>query len=113
MLSIPFILLEPPLLLSGNEVVPKIQTGAAGQAWFLLDKNCALHYHLILSGIDRGSKNLLTAELQGFADFGEVPQPYDEHVHLLREFEGEMVRIMLNAWVEWEGRIDSSREHRS
>lgn len=82
---------EPPLLLSGNEVVPKIQTGAAGQAWFLLDKNCALHYHLILSGINRGSKNLLTAELQGFADFGEVPQPYDEHVQLLREFEGEMV----------------------
>ncbi|KAK2547933.1 Chordin [Acropora cervicornis] len=82
---------EPPLLLSGNEVVPKIQTGAAGQAWFLLDKHCALHYHLILSGINRGSKNLLTAELQGFADFGEVPQPYDEHVHLLRKFEGEMV----------------------
>ncbi|XP_068753523.1 chordin-like isoform X1 [Montipora capricornis] len=82
---------DPPVLLSGNEVVPRIQTGAAGQAWFLLDKNCALHYHLMLSGLDRGRRKLVTAELQGFADFGEVPQPYDEHVHLLREFDGEML----------------------
>ena len=85
--------LDPPVLLTGHEVVPRIQTGAAGQAWFLLDKNCALHYHLMLSGMDRGRRNLVTAELQGFAGFGEVPEPYDEHVHLLREFEGQMVRI--------------------
>ena len=45
----------------------------------------------MLRGLDRGRTKLVTAELQGFADFGEVPQPYDEHVHLLREFEGEMV----------------------
>ncbi|KAL9971414.1 hypothetical protein ACROYT_G023934 [Oculina patagonica] len=82
---------DPPVLLSGNEVVPRIQTGAAGQAWFSLDKNCALHYHLMFSGMDRGRKNLMTAELQGFADYGEVPQPYDEHVHFLRSFEGETV----------------------
>ncbi|KAJ7393599.1 hypothetical protein OS493_006584 [Desmophyllum pertusum] len=82
---------DPPVLLSGNEVVPSIQTGAAGQAWFSLDKNCAFHYHLMLSGMDRGRKNLMTAELQGFADYGEVPQPYDEHVHFLRSFEGETV----------------------
>jgi len=80
---------DPPVLLSGNEVVPSIQTGAAGQAWFSLDKNCALHFHLMLSGMDRGRKNLVTAELLGPADYGEVPQPYDEHVHVLREFEGE------------------------
>lgn len=84
---------DPPILLSGNEVVPRIQTGAAGQAWFSLDKNCALHYHLMFSGMDRGRKNLMTAELQGFADYGEVPQPYDEHVHFLRSFEGETVRM--------------------
>ena len=42
--------------------------------------------------MDRGRRNLVTAELQGFAGFGEVPEPYDEHVHLLREFEGQMVR---------------------
>lgn len=82
---------DPPILLSGNEVVPRIQTGAAGQAWFSLDKNCALHYHLMFSGMDRGRRNLMTAELQGFADYGEVPQPYDEHVHFLRSFEGETV----------------------
>lgn len=82
---------DPPLLLSGNEVVPKIQTGAAGQAWFSLDKNCALHYHLMLNGMSRGRKNLVTAELQGFADYGEVPEPYEEHTHILRSFEGEMV----------------------
>ena len=35
----------------------------------------------------------MTAELQGFADYGEVPQPYDEHVHFLRSFEGETVRV--------------------
>lgn len=84
---------DPPILLSGNEVVPRIQTGAAGQAWFSLDKNCALHYHLMFSGMDRGRRNLMTAELQGFADYGEVPQPYDEHVHFLRSFEGETVRV--------------------
>ncbi|KAM7425845.1 hypothetical protein ABFA07_022776 [Porites harrisoni] len=82
---------DPPMLLSGNEVVPRIQTGAAGQAWFSLDKHCALHYHLMISGIDRGRKNLVTAELQGFADYGQVPQPYDEHVQLLKSFEGETV----------------------
>lgn len=84
---------DPPILLSGNEVVPRIQTGAAGQAWFSLDKNCMLHYHLMFSGMDRGRRNLMTAELQGFADYGEVPQPYDEHVHFLRSFEGETVRM--------------------
>ena len=84
---------DPPVLLSGNEVVPSIQTGAAGQAWFSLDKNCALHFHLMLSGMDRGRKNLVTAELLGPADYGEVPQPYDEHVHVLREFEGETVCV--------------------
>lgn len=47
----------------------------------------------MLSGMDRGRKNLVTAELQGFADYGEVPEPYDEHVHLLREFEGETVGL--------------------
>ena len=82
---------DPPMLLSGNEVVPRIQTGAAGQAWFSLDKHCALHYHLMISGIDRGRENLVTAELQGFADYGQVPQPYDEHVQLLKSFEGETV----------------------
>lgn len=82
---------DPPTLLSGNEVVPRIQTGAAGQAWFSLDKSCALHYHLILSGMDRGRKNMRTAELLGFADYGEVPQSYDERVHLLRSFEGETI----------------------
>ena len=35
----------------------------------------------------------MTAELQGFADYGQVPQPYDEHVHFLRSFEGETVRV--------------------
>lgn len=85
--------LDPPTLLSGNEVVPRIQTGAAGQAWFSLDKSCALHYHLILSGMDRGRKNMRTAELLGFADYGEVPQSYDERVHLLRSFEGETVGV--------------------
>lgn len=85
---------DPPIMLSGNEVVPRIQTGAAGQAWFSLDKNCALHYHLMFSGMDRGRRNLMTAELQGFADYGEVPQPYNEHVHFLRSFEGETVRCM-------------------
>jgi len=84
---------DPPILLSGNEVVPMIQTGAAGQAWFSLDKNCALHYHLMFSGMDRGRRNLMTAELQGYADYGEVPQPYDEHTHFLRSFEGETVCI--------------------
>lgn len=47
----------------------------------------------MLSGMDRGRKNLVTAELQGFADYGEVPEPFDEHVHLLREFEGETVGL--------------------
>ena len=45
----------------------------------------------MISGIDRGRKNLVTAELQGFADYGQVPQPYDEHVQLLKSFEGETV----------------------
>ena len=85
--------LDPPTLLSGNEVVPRIQTGAAGQAWFSLDKSCALHYHLILSGMDRGRKNMRTAELLGFADYGEVPQSYDERVHVLRSFEGDTVGV--------------------
>ena len=47
----------------------------------------------MFSGMDRGRRNLMTAELQGFADYGEVPQPYDEHVHFLRSFEGETVRL--------------------
>ena len=88
--------LDPPTLLSGNEVVPRIQTGAAGQAWFSLDKSCALHYHLIISGMDRGRKNTRTAELLGFADYGEVPQSYDEHVHFLRSFEGETVGVYIS-----------------
>ena len=90
-MTFPICATDPPILLSGNEVVPRIQTGAAGQAWFSLDKNCALHYHLMFSGVDRGRRNLMTAELQGFADYGEVPQPYEEHVHFLRSFEGQTV----------------------
>ena len=46
----------------------------------------------MLNGMSRGRKNLVTAELQGFADYGEVPEPYEEHTHILRSFEGEMVR---------------------
>ena len=41
--------------------------------------------------MNRGRNNLVTAELQGFAVYGEVPEPYAEHVHTLRTFEGEMV----------------------
>ena len=37
----------------------------------------------------------MTAELQGFADYGEVPQTYDEHMLFLRSFEGETVRIQV------------------
>lgn len=80
-----------PAVLSGNEVVPRIQTGAAGQAWFSLDKHCDLHYHLVLAGINRGRTTKVKASLTGYADYGEIPQPYDENVYSLRTFFGEMV----------------------
>ena len=78
-------------MLAGNEVVPSTQTGAGGQAWFTMDKNCALHYHIMLSGLERGNKNKITADLQGFADYGKVPLSYEKKKRRLTSFYGETV----------------------
>ena len=83
---------DVPTVLSGNEVVPRTETGAAGQAWFSLDKHCDLHYHLVLAGMNRGRKTKISADLGGFADIGENPHPHDRKVYNLKTFSGEMVR---------------------
>ncbi|KAK3754506.1 hypothetical protein QZH41_019347, partial [Actinostola sp. cb2023] len=83
---------EFPFLLSGNDVVPSTRTGASGLAWFSLDRHCSLHYHILLHGLDRGNqKNIITADLQGFAFAGEQPLDYEKRTNTLRSFYGKVV----------------------
>lgn len=82
---------DSPFLLSGNEVIPSTRTGASGLAWLSLDRHCSLHYYVLLKGLNRGQRNTITADLEGFAFFGEQPLDYEKERHTLRSFTGRMV----------------------
>ncbi|XP_032238675.2 chordin isoform X1 [Nematostella vectensis] len=82
---------ETPRLLSGNAVVPSSQTGASGLAWFSLDRQCNLYYHLLLIGVQREGKNSVTADLEGFAIAGEEPLTYEKQKHALSTFDSDMI----------------------
>ena len=71
--------------------MPSTQSAAAGQAWFSMDRSCAFHYYIMLSGLDRGNKNELTADLKGFARFGEAAFSYEEENRRLNSFYGNTV----------------------
>ncbi|XP_033095421.1 chordin-like [Anneissia japonica] len=54
-----------PIPLSGKNLDPPQVTGAAGQAWLSLDRECALHYEVTTIGLNTGSngKNHAYAKL--------------------------------------------------
>ncbi|XP_031567860.1 chordin-like [Actinia tenebrosa] len=82
---------DSPFLLSGNEVIPSTRTGASGLAWLSLDRHCSLHYNVLLKGLNRGQSNVITADLEGFAFFGEQPLEYKKERLTLRSFTGTMI----------------------
>jgi hypothetical protein len=79
---------DPPLVLSASTLSPTLETRAAAHAWVLLSPNCALHYQIVVKGLDKNG-----VQLSGFAELGtyaELPDGGKEK-QLVNGFVGNIV----------------------
>nr|KAF6381519.1 chordin [Pipistrellus kuhlii] len=54
-----------PVPLAGAQVLPPVQSQAAGHAWLSLDTHCHLHYGVLLAGLGGSEQGTVTAHLLG------------------------------------------------
>lgn len=87
-----FHLSELPVPLAGQFVSPPVRTGASGHAWVAVDKQCHLHYEIIVAGLSKSDDITVSAHLHGLAEIGEMDDSSTAHKRLLTGFYGSQVR---------------------
>lgn len=83
---------EMPVPLAGQFVSPAVRTGASGHAWVSVDKQCHLHYEIIVGGLSKADDVTVNAHLHGLAEIGELDDSSTTHKRLLTGFYGSKVR---------------------
>lgn len=86
-----FHLAELPVPLAGQFVSPPVRTGASGHAWVAVDKQCHLHYEIIVAGLSKSDDITVSAHLHGLAEIGEMDDSSTAHKRLLTGFYGSQV----------------------
>ncbi|XP_034080281.1 chordin, partial [Gymnodraco acuticeps] len=79
---------ELPTPLAGHFVSPPVRTGASGHAWVSVDRQCHLHYEIVVTGLSRTDDLTLNAHLHGLAEIGELDESSATHKRLLTGFYG-------------------------
>lgn len=82
---------ELPIPLAGHFVSPPVRTGASGHAWVSVDKQCHLHYEIIVAGLSKTDDLTVNAHLHGLAEIGELEDSNTKHKRLLTGFYGSQV----------------------
>lgn len=90
-----------PTPLAGNFVSPPVRTGASGHAWVSVDRQCHLHYEIVVAGLSKADDLTVNAHLHGLAEIGEIDDTSTTHKRLLTGFYGSQVhqctRTQINA----------------
>ncbi|XP_037534367.1 chordin [Nematolebias whitei] len=86
---------ELPTLLAGHFVSPPVRTGASGHAWVSIDKQCHLHYEIIVAGLSKAADATVNAHLHGLAEIGELDNSSTTHKRLLTGFYGSQAQGVL------------------
>jgi len=74
-------------------VSPPVRTGASGHAWVSVDKQCHLHYEIIVAGLSKTDDLTVNAHLHGLAEIGELDDTSTTHKRLLTGFYGSQVHL--------------------
>ncbi|KAK5928903.1 hypothetical protein CgunFtcFv8_010183 [Champsocephalus gunnari] len=86
---------ELPTPLAGHFVSPPVRTGASGHAWVSVDRQCHLHYEIVVAGLSRTDDLTLNAHLHGLAEIGELDESSATHKRLLTGFYGSQAQGVL------------------
>uniref|UniRef100_A0A665V0E3 Chordin n=1 Tax=Echeneis naucrates TaxID=173247 RepID=A0A665V0E3_ECHNA len=86
---------ELPTPLAGHFVSPPVRTGASGHAWVSVDKQCHLHYEIVVAGLSRTDDLTVNAHLHGLAEIGEIDDSTATHKRLLTGFYGSQAQGVL------------------
>ncbi|XP_010767507.1 chordin [Notothenia coriiceps] len=84
-----------PTPLAGHFVSPPVRTGASGHAWVSVDRQCHLHYEIVVTGLSRTDDLTLNAHLHGLAEIGELDESSATHKRLLTGFYGSQAQGVL------------------
>ncbi|CAG06381.1 unnamed protein product, partial [Tetraodon nigroviridis] len=90
-----FHLSELPVPLAGHFVSPPVRTGASGHAWVSVDRQCHLHYEIIVAGLGKSDDITVNAHLHGLAEIGEMDDSSTTHKRLLTGFYGSQAQGVL------------------
>lgn len=82
---------ELPTPLAGYFVSPPVRTGASGHAWVSVDKQCHLHYEIIVAGLSKTDDSTVNAHLHGLAEIRDLEDSGSSHKRLLTGFFGSQV----------------------
>ncbi|XP_034722598.1 chordin [Etheostoma cragini] len=86
---------ELPTPLAGHFVSPPVKTGASGHAWVSVDKQCHLHYEIVVTGLSKADDLTVNAHLHGLAEIGEIDDSSTTHKRLLTGFYGSQAQGVL------------------
>nr|XP_015807610.2 chordin isoform X1 [Nothobranchius furzeri] len=86
---------ELPTPLAGHFVSPPVRTGSSGHAWVSVDKQCHLHYEIIVAGLSKTDDATVNAHLHGLAEIGELGNSSASHRRLLTGFYGSQAQDVL------------------
>ncbi|XP_037835546.1 chordin isoform X3 [Kryptolebias marmoratus] len=86
---------ELPTPLAGHFVSPPVRTGASGHAWVSVDKQCHLHYEIVVEGLSKAEDATVNAHLHGLAEIGELDNSSTAHKRLLTGFYGSQAQGVL------------------
>ncbi|XP_035479514.1 chordin isoform X1 [Scophthalmus maximus] len=86
---------ELPTPLAGHFVSPPVRSGASGHAWVSVDKQCHLHYEIVVAGLSRADDLTVSAHLHGLAEIGEIDDSSTPHKRLLTGFYGSQAQGVL------------------
>nr|AMY99573.1 chordin [Novocrania anomala] len=82
--------IDHPYAMSGSNVVPPMNTAAAGHTWLGVDRSCTLHFEISVSGLSGEHDGILSAHLHGLAELGEVDHEKHDKI-LLTTFNGNSI----------------------
>uniref|UniRef100_A0A3P9IP14 Chordin n=1 Tax=Oryzias latipes TaxID=8090 RepID=A0A3P9IP14_ORYLA len=86
---------ELPTPLAGYFVSPPVRTGASGHAWVSVDKQCHLHYEIIVAGLSKADDSTVNAHLHGLAEIRDLEDSGSTHKRLLTGFFGSQAQGVL------------------
>lgn len=103
---------ELPVPLAGHFVSPPVRTAASGHAWVSVDKQCHLHYEIIVAGLSKADDLTVNAHLHGLAEIGEIDDSSNTNRRLLTGFYGSQVHHMTDIYTHTYTRSDRLLTHK-